>query len=45
MRMPYAKFPAMLADMSVEPFETFPEEFHIRRETHMARKHLANPVL
>ena len=26
----------MLTDMPVEPFEAFPEEFHICRETHMA---------
>lgn len=26
----------MLADMPIEPFETFPEEFHIRGETHVA---------
>ena len=32
---PYAKFPAMPADMPVEPFEAFPEEFHICRKTHV----------
>ena len=25
----------MYADMPVEPFEAFPKEFHVRRETHM----------
>ena len=34
--MPYAKLPAMLADMPVEPFEAFPEEFHVCGETHVA---------
>ena len=32
----YAKLLAMPADMSVKPFETFPKEFHISGETHMA---------
>jgi len=26
----------MPADISVEPFETFPEEFHVSRKTHVA---------
>ena len=26
----------MTADLPVEPFEAFPEEFHVRRETHVA---------
>ena len=25
----------MHADMSVEPFDAFPKELHVRRETHM----------
>ncbi len=25
----------MLVDMSVEPFDAFPEELHVRRKTHM----------
>jgi hypothetical protein len=33
--MPYAKLPAMLADISVESFKAFPEELHVCRETHM----------
>lgn len=35
-RTPYTQFPAMNADMPVESFQTFPEQFHIRRKTHMA---------
>ena len=31
----YVKLLAMPADMSVKPFETFPKELHVCRETHM----------
>ena len=32
----YAKLHTMPADISVKPFQALPEEFHIRRKTHMA---------
>ena len=35
-QMSYAKPPAMLADMPVEPFETFPKKFHACRKTYVA---------
>ena len=35
-RTPYAQIPAMPADMPVKPFEAFPEELHVSRETHVA---------
>lgn len=34
--MLYTKLSTILADMPVEPFETFPEELHIRGETHVS---------
>ena len=35
-RTPYTEFPAMAADMSVEPFDTFPKQFHVRWKTQVA---------
>ena len=35
-RTPDAQFLAMPADMPVKPFETFPKELHVSRETHVA---------
>lgn len=32
----YSDFSTIKADMPVEPFLAFPEEFHIRRKTYMA---------